>query len=553
MSDEQACQRVHAHLLLSDTASAVREAEKGLTQFPDSKSLLFAYIQALAAKGEEQVLLETWQKSDKLFHDEANSRHYLEMLAWGVLNKAKESPQQGIQINSLIGAALTHDAKALPLIQEALRSSSAMMRIIGVKLATQYGDGPLQEQLEKMVKDEKVWYVRSEVLKAVGTLHMVHLRETLKEIIASPKTLAEEKAGATIALVQMYDGIPREEMQSLVKSPRAGLRQLACEIAAHLDLQEYAPEILSLVKDTSPDVRAEALYTLGLLHIPTSLELLQKALKDSSPSVAITAAWLALLQGQKEGSEHIETWLESSQDEWRRLAAAALAVTGSSGSTLASYHLKKNADPYVRATLAMGLIGQRVDVKTACDELYAILQKEKDTLWMWEGRHLFSHLSPSRLFHIEQIPNYPQVVDQMARLQILSMLCALRYPLAEEAIKGYLKDHSWGITGAAAMTLLQEGQEEALDIIRQLLDEKEERVRVQAALILALMGNDPAAIKVLQESYWTADREMKVHILEAIGHIGDAETIPFLLKVLREPFQTVRVVAASALIQCLHH
>ena len=240
-------------------------------------------------------------------------------------------------------------------------------------------------------------------------------------------------------------------------------------------------------------------------------------------------------------------------DEWRRLAAAALSVTGPRGAALAKRELLKNPDPYVRASLAMGLIGQRLEVSAACDTLYSLLEKEKETLWMMEERHLFSYLSPSRLFHIEQVPNYPQVVDQMARLQILSVLCALRYPKAEEAIKGYLKDHSWGITGAAAMTLLQEGQEEALDVIRQLLDEKDERVRIQAALILALMGSDPSAIKVLQEAYWTADREMKVHILEALGHIGDKETIPFLLKVLREPFQTVRVVAASALIQCLHH
>ena len=47
------------------------------------------------------------------------------------------------------------------------------------------------------------------------------------------------------------------------------------------------------------------------------------------------------------------------------------------------------------------------------------------------------------------------------------------------------------------------------------------------------------------------EREMKIHVLEAIGHIGDRESIPFLIQILKEPFQVLRVVAASALIQCL--
>jgi len=34
---------------------------------------------------------------------------------------------------------------------------------------------------------------------------------------------------------------------------------------------------------------------------------------------------------------------------------------------------------------------------------------------------------------------------------------------------------------------------------------------------------------------------MKVHILEALAHIGDPSSIPFLLDILKEPFQVLRV------------
>jgi HEAT repeat protein len=75
---------------------------------------------------------------------------------------------------------------------------------------------------------------------------------------------------------------------------------------------------------------------------------------------------------------------------------------------------------------------------------------------------------------------------------------------------------------------------------------------MQAAFILAMLGGDSTAIKVLQEVYPKVG-EIKLHILQAIGHFGDPASIPFLLKVLSEPFQVQRLVAASALIQCLYH
>ena len=114
------------------------------------------------------------------------------------------------------------------------------------------------------------------------------------------------------------------------------------------------------------------------------------------------------------------------------------------------------------------------------------------------------------------------------------------------------KQHSV-VSGTAAIALLQEGDDSALILVKQLLEDPDEQVRVQAALILAMLGGDPDAIGVLKESYTLARRDMKVHILEAIGHVGDPSAVEFLVDVLKEPFQGLRVVAASALIQCLYH
>jgi HEAT repeat protein len=552
-SEQEAAKRIYAHLLIHDPIAAVKEASVALKEYPSSKSVHLAYIRALAEMGNETEVLEQWSKMTSQFQDEARNRMSLEVVAWGVLNKGEHSQQMTIRLNSLLGAAFTHDVRALPLLINELRGSNAMLRTVAVKLTAMYGDGPLQTELIRMLKEEKVWYVRLEVIRAIGALRMTHLREDLKEIIGNPKTLAEEKAAAILALVSMYDSIGPGELKGMIQSNRAGLRQLACQLVAHLDLKGYISELKPLLQDSSPDVRQEAVYTLGLLNASIEFKDIEPLLQDLSPHVAITAGWLALVKNWDEGKAVLKKWLYDTHADLRWLAAAALSVTGKAGIEMAVEEVKGHYDPYVRANLAFGLIGQRREVKFACDSLYSAFFSEKNTLWMWNDQVPFRCLCPSVVSHIAQIPNYPHVVDQLTRLEILSVLSVMRHPKAQEAVKGYLKNESWGVSGTAAATLLEEGDEEALNLVRGLLDEPDQKVRVQAALILGLFGSDTAAVKVLQEAYGKVDREMKVYILEALGRIGDPESIPFLIDVLKEPFQMLRVVAASALIQSLYH
>ena len=43
----------------------------------------------------------------------------------------------------------------------------------------------------------------------------------------------------------------------------------------------------------------------------------------------------------------------------------------------------------------------------------------------------------------------------------------------------------------------------------------------------------------------------KIDILEAIGHVGSKESLFFLSRILYNPSQKIRLVAASSLIRCL--
>jgi HEAT repeat protein len=548
--EEEALRRIYAHLFIHDPRSAVKEAENYLKSYPASKELRLAYLQALAEKGDETAVLQEWVKGKEELQKD---RHALEILAWGVLKKGDLSSQLNIHLSALIGASLTRDVRAVPMLVSALRGTNALLRLISVRFSARYGDAPLQEELRRMLTEEKVWFVRLEVIRAIGQLRITSLREELKEIIADRKTLLEEKAEAIIALVQMYDGVRTEDLKSLLTSNRAGLRQLACELVNYFDLHSNVNDLMPLLQDSSPDVRTHALQTLGLLGAKIGEKRLGQLMHDSSPMVAITACWVATLQGMEAGMQELEKWIDDIHPRWRMLAAATVSRCGKKGIPLALEQMEKSEDLFVRVNLALGLIGQRVEVQKASDVIYEVFEKEKETLLMWDESRQGRILSHSQLSHIDQIPNYPKVVDQMVRLDLLNILCIMHHPKAQEAVKGYVKNESWGITGAAVAVLLEEGDEGAMTVISGLLKDEDPQIRVQAAFILAMMGSDPEAVKVLQEAYPKMAREVKIQILEAIGHVGNLDSIPFLIDVLSEPFQLLRVVAASAMIQCLYH
>lgn len=552
-TEDQVAKKVHNHLLIHDHSSALKEARLYLAQHPDSKAVRFALLRALCASGKEIEAMDEWNQICLKHGNLSEDRQALELLAWSVLNKGENSHQIMVRLTSLVGAALTKDAKAIPLILDELRGSNGLLRSVAISLAAEFGDQPLQDELERLLKEEKVWYVRLAVIQAVGQQRMTHLKPMLSEIIAHPKTIVEEKQAAIVAYVNMQESMDGAELQRLIKSPRAGLRQLACEIVAHFDLKESVSLILPLLKDSSSLVRLSALNAASLVD---SAELkYERLFKDPAREVAITAARHALVKGDARGGELLKQWILDKDEEMRRLAAAALAVSGENGAALMEEMLKESKDPYVDVNLALGLIGLRRNVALSCKRIDEALQKTADQLLMWDSSShpLFRTLAPSAVRHTPQISNYPTVVDQMTRLELLSTLCMMNYPKSLDAVKEFLQSYNWGATGAAAATLMREGDEEAVQVVRKLLSDPSPKVRLQAALVLAFLGGDKEALGVLHAAYEAADREVKIHILEALARIGDPSSVPFLLSILNEPFQVMRVVAASAIIQCLYH
>jgi len=560
-SAKNSVERVYAHLLINDAQSALEAAKWGLNAYPLDKSMWMAYLDALAKNTDEKQMLEAWNRFLVLFPDERDNRQLIEAMAWGVILKGFNSSSPITRSMALIAAFFSQDAKGAELIEKALTDQNFILRSMAIQLASHLRDSKLQNKILLLLNRESNWKVRLELIQAVGSMQITEAKAALMDLLADPKSSAEEQAAAIQSLVAMTETVEREEIARLATSDRASLRHLACQLIIHCELGKDVDLIIPLLQDSHAKVRAAGLYALGILDLSThqavvsEREIIQHAtalLEDPNPSVSITAAWLLTLRKPYFGQAALKRWLEDVDVQNRYLAASALVATGKYGAPLLQQAINQTKEPFVRMNLALGMIYQRTNADQACQVLFEALTQEKGR-WMRKEQGPFNVLAPSTIKFSDTIPQYPEVVNQLTRLEVINILAMMKYPSAQEVVLAFLEQKTWGVTGLAAALLLTEGDESALELISPLLEHPSYKVRIQAALILALWGRDEETMDFLQQSYVDANRDIKSKILEGLGRIGSTSSIPFLVKQLEDPSQSLRIIAAASLLQCLYH
>ena len=553
-NEEYLTRRVQAHLTIRDLSIAVEEAKQALGYYPRSASLHEGQIRALARLGDEKKMLEVWDAYVKAFPEKALNRDLIEEMAWGVLNKANRSSSLVMRQMSLLAAFFSQDAKGVTILHLAMRDSNYAIRALAVDLAGHFRDRKLIEEIKHLFKNEKVWAVRQKILEAIGKMKIISLRPDLEALIASNESLPGEKALAIAALLELLDTINRCEIEKLSSSNRSGLRQLACQVIVHFQSSRDIDQLLLLVSDSHSVVRLEAFQALGQLR-PDNKAIFEAArigIKDANYQVALSAAWLLTLYAPQEGQQAFIRHLNDRRSEVRAFAAAALGATGHYGLALILDNFQKHPDTYVRLNLALSLIGLRQSTQDAANLVMQMLILEKEK-WRTIEVGFFEAIVNKLPKIINDSSIIPEVDNQLLRLELLNLLAILKAPGTQEAIREYLMERSWEISATAAVLLLTEGDESAVEIVKHLLQDQQPRVRLQAALILSLWSREESAIQALEEGYAFNDRELKARILEGLGRIGSMRSIPFLINVLKEPSQTLRLIAAMALIQCLNH
>lgn len=544
--------RVNAYLTLNDVSSACQLADAALALHPDDRALHEAHLMALAHSEDNDGMMRAWQNYARLFPDAYERSDLLETMAWGIVRQGSASSSPLMRLVAVAAAAQSNDSYGVALVAQSLSDTNAAVRQAAALLSPRLGDAILCERLTAMLTRERIPAVRLAALHALGEMRAVQGCDAMMDILLNDQALAEERAVAAEALVKKVEWGGKEDLLVLAKSPRAGLRLLACEIVAFLSLEAAADLVADLVHDPNAEVRQAALAVLGLLKVPFTRQrpvasLALSMLSDPDPHVAITAAWLATLWDLPEGVHSFEGWLGHEAPALRLAAAGALAATGRHGCALMQRRFYETQDVYVRLNLALGLLGQRLVLNDAGELLCVALSQEKER-WAHNRFGLFTSIVPARVRNRAPETADADTENQLTRLEVLGALATIDSQRAERAIRDFFQTERWGITGTAALLLLQEGGESAIDVVRGLLTDDNASIRIQAALALALWGRDPVAGETLEKAYPEVDRSLKEKILQAFTVMGGAENIRFLVDRLQEPSAILRLLAASGII-----
>jgi len=383
--EEGTIKRVHSHLLIKDYHSAQKECEQALILYPESEGLKKVYIKALAQNGKDDEAISFWKKSG--LGNDLEDSDLIETLAWGIITRSEHSSQFVVNMTSLMSAFYTDDVRSVRMLLDQLNSTNAIIRAMAAQLSPHYRDAALIEKLKSLLKEEKTWFVRLEVIQALGVMEVKDIKEPLTKIVCHSRTTAEEKAAAIASLVSIYEEIDDEEFSKLIHSKRSGLRLLACQIVSHLDLKKQTAAIAKLLDDPTSGVRITALNTLYFLGLkdldPDYLSKMIDLTSDSHPPVALTAAWIVARFAPKTAMQVLRRRIYSTDDYSRRLAAFILGRTGAPGYQLAKEVMRVSPDPFVKANLALGMIGQGGDLTHAADVLYTFLMLRKGKV-MWD-------------------------------------------------------------------------------------------------------------------------------------------------------------------------
>lgn len=554
--EDQIVRRVYAHLLIKDNQAAYNEVVAGLKEYPHSKRLHEYHLKVLSSSGDNHALTNAWEQYSQVDPEAIKNRAILETYAWGSIEKGYVAETAITRLMAMLAGFFSQSAKGIAILEAGMRDNNAIIRALAVKLACEAHDDRLRDSVIRLYQEERAWNVRLEVIKAIGSMRILELAKPLETLINQESVPAEQKAAALASLVEIYETVERNEVVKFAKSNRAGMRLLACEMIYQLDLERDVDLLVLLANDQVAEVRMAAIEAMGLMPRKCTLtiapEIARQHINDNDPRVSIAAAWLLTLHVPSEGHCALEKWLNHDKKDYRMLACGAVVASGKYGVDLAVKYFQQTKDPYIRMNMAHALISQRTHTEKAAEAIYNELMNNRDR-WMWQEIGIFRMLALSNVKLKEETPQYPEVTNQLVRLELLQVLAFLHHPRAKDAMKEFLKGRTFGITGITVALLLTQGDEDALDLIRDLTHDPDPQIRMQATLILALWGHDEGVIKHLEEGYASSDRETREKIIEGLGRIGSELSIPFLVSRLSEPSHCLRIIAASSLLQCLYH
>ncbi len=556
-TEKEFISKIASLITIGDNKGARRVGFLTKELYPESKSVLSLYVRALAGDG---YLKEALALLPEISGDKEVREHFstLEAIGWNFL-LYEEGISSVSNIASLLGAYRTHDARCVHLLLDKLNSSNAYDRHLAVKLCMAYRDLPLRKKITEMLSAEKNYFVKLMLIEAAGKMKIAECEPLLKEMISSNARTIEERCVAIQSLIHLSDKPKKEELFELKTSSKTSMRGYCAALITHFQMHEHVDLLIEFLNDRHPSVRAQAVLGLMLLEVPKNVliglrEKIYQLVQNDVVEVSELAKIPLLVIDEEKGLEAFSSALLGSDPKKARFSSRVIGYTGTVSNALIQEVFRKSKDPIVKANLCLAMIGKDIDDFSAAKYLSEFLKEYSGKIMMkGEFSPFFVGIDESSVRHIPYIPNYPNLVDSMTRLQLLSKLSILGVEGVGDSMRSFLKNRMWKVSSSAAIMMLEDSKLEDIDLLKDLLKDKDPMVRLQAALVLAFYGNESSVTSVLEEAYDSVDWEKRIMILEAIGVIGNRSSIPFVIEKMKKESFILQKMAAATLLQCLYH
>jgi HEAT repeat protein len=545
---------VRACLTIGDPQSGLQKIQNALKNDPTNSSLIKLEVSCFAQKGDIASALIAFKKLP-----EPIDHKLIEEISWAILSQGTKASAAATRQEALISAFVTSDAKSIPLCMKGLSDPNLEVRYLSLQLAAHAKDSIIKRRIFDLFLTSQHPSDRVGAIQALRSCESAEVKKALIDVVASETAPLYEKVAAIDSLSQIVQNLDYAHIAELVSSERAFLRALACELMVERqelvrgEEKQFIPLITRCLFDSSFDVRYAALQCAGMYgEIDIDSKEFKSLLLASDPRTTLLANWVVLVHGDsKTVTSALKKMLLSTDQDLALLTAACINQAGDKGTELAIWGIENAHDVLVRLNLGIGLVWQRKELGLARQAILSALDKKMDRLsWAHEG--IFSYVGKAKTAHVPGILSLPETIDMLTRLELYSMLAAASVIDLNEYVLDLLQERSWGVAGQTAALLLQEGVD-LFDTVKELLDNKNPEIALQAAFLLATYTQDEQALKTFETAYPQVLRPLKEQILVGIGQIGSLKSLPFLIGVLDSPFESMRIKAARSILLCLYH
>jgi HEAT repeat protein len=546
--------RIVAYYQIQDYASAL----KLIDQEENQAEHLPLKLEILAKLGLTHLALDKLKDLPQVCDLEKKENFLtLESLAWSILSNQKNTTEP-VQIASLVGAFLTNDAKAALELKKNLYSSNARLRAMAANFAANFQDPFLKEAIFQRLKEEKNTSVKKELIASAGKMRMKEVLPMLEEILVSQTVADEMKVSALMASISILDQLTPSQIQFFLQSERSYLKILGLRLLLSYEIfpKELFPQLTNLLGDLSPKVVQEALVLIGILssefEIPEETKNRVINLTEHQHVFVKALALWAQSRIEKTVKKELIFLCNHEKVEVRNFTVGLIG-TLSKDAIVILKGLLNHQDPYCRLNAAVELLNKRVHIQEALYTAEKELLNPSLFMMMDESVHpYFTIFMPSKVYHHPFITAYPKVMDGMARLRLCEKIAVFDQKKIKEPLKKILSEKEAILTFYTLGLILQEDIENFQEL-KELIQDPNPSISLAATIALAFIGKEQSIGEQLIQLFDQVSFEEKLHILEAIGSLGDRKMIPFLLSVMQKPFTSLQIVAASSLIQCLYH